>query len=84
MPGPCLPGSLVLWQQCARTPVHSSRAFCEVEVTSLAMKEAEGLEATQFSQVTCEMRVKCLEEEVACLKGENDRLKVSLVRQHRI
>ena len=45
-------------------------------------ERTEGLEATQFSQVTSVMRVKGLEEEVACLKGENDRLKASLVKQH--
>ena len=46
-------------------------------------ERTEGLEATQFTQVISVMRVKCLEEEVACLKGENDRLKASLRQQHR-
>ena len=46
-------------------------------------ERSEGLEATQFSQVISVMRVKCLEEEVVCLKGENDRLKASLRQQHR-
>ena len=46
-------------------------------------ERTEGLEATQFSQVISVMRVKCLEEEVVCLKGENDRLKASLRQQHR-
>ena len=45
-------------------------------------ERTESLEATKFSQVTSVMRVKCLEEEVMCLKGENDRLKASLVKQH--
>ena len=46
-------------------------------------ERAEGPEASQFSQVISGMRIKCLEEEVVCLKGENDRLKTSLVKQHR-
>ena len=45
-------------------------------------ERTEGLEATQFSQVTSVMRVKYLDEEVACLKKENDRLKASLQQQH--
>ena len=46
-------------------------------------ERTEGLEVTQFSQVISVMRIKCLEEEIVCLKGENDRLKTSLVKQHR-
>ena len=55
----------------------------EVEVVSPALKEqTESLEATQFSQVTSVMRVKCLAKEVACLKGENNRLKTSIAQQY--
>ena len=46
-------------------------------------ERTEGLEATQFSQVTSVMRVKYLDEEVACLKEENDRLKASHQQQNR-
>ena len=63
--------------------MHSLRVFCKVEVDHVSLFErTEGLEATQFSQVTSVMRVKYLDEEVACLKEENDSLKASLQQQH--